>query len=57
MDKQTFIVNYDKLFEQALKNLKDRNEYHTARPIEKHKILMNELEKLYWKERQKRLSD
>ena len=54
MDKQTFLVNCDKLFERALKDLQDRNDYQTARPIEKHKMLMNELETLYWKEKQKR---
>lgn len=54
MDKRTFIVNYDKLFERAMKNLQERTEYHTARPIEKHTMLMNELETLYWKEKKKR---
>jgi hypothetical protein len=53
MDKQTFIVNYDKLFKKSLTNLLERNDYHTARPIERHKMLMNELETLYWKEKQK----
>jgi hypothetical protein len=49
LDRQTFILNYDKFFKEALKNLLERNDYHTARPIERHKMLMNELETLYEK--------
>lgn len=44
MDRQTFIVNYDNLFEKALKNPLERNCYPTARQIKKNKMLMNELE-------------
>ena len=53
MDRQTFIVNYHKFFKKALKNLLERNDYHTARQIEKHKMLMNELETLYGKKAKK----
>jgi hypothetical protein len=48
MDRQIFITNYDKFFEIALKNLLENNDYQTARPIERHRMLMNELENLYF---------
>jgi hypothetical protein len=50
MDRHTVIVNYDKIFEKALKKLLEEKDYHFAPAIEKHKMLMNELDSLYWKE-------
>lgn len=53
MHKQSCIVNYDKLFEKALKNMLERNDYPAARQIKKYKILMNELEFFMGKETKK----
>lgn len=50
MDEET-VIHHDRLFKKALKVLLERKDYHIAPPIEKHKMLMKELDTLYWKER------
>jgi hypothetical protein len=45
---------HDKLFKTALNNLLKSKKYNTASLVEKHKLLVMECERLYWKDRKVR---
>lgn len=54
MVKYTAGTYYDQFFKRALSNLLRSKDYHTASPVAKHRMLVEEFEKIYWEEKMKK---
>ncbi|MGW8272267.1 MAG: hypothetical protein ACWGN7_02635 [Thermodesulfovibrionales bacterium] len=43
---------HDELFRRALSNVLKSGCYHASSPVEKHRMLVSEFERLYWEQRE-----
>lgn len=51
MEKRHVRRCHNELFREALHNLLCSGRYHVSSPVEKHRMLLQEFERLYWEKR------